>query len=105
MPKAPPGYFTILDFMTMSELERNMALSQYNNMIRSGAAFVMDPAEAVIQVKKKARRKKSKYSKELSKELKSVRAKATTKAGKLRKGMTPAKILKQAHRNVKRKLK
>ena len=105
MPSVPPGYFTILDFMTMSELERNMALSQYNNMIRSGAAFVMDPKDAVMQVKKKARRKKSKYSKALSKELKAVRAKATTKSGKLRKGYTPAKILRQAHRQVKRKLK
>lgn len=105
MVKAPPGYFTILDFMTMSELERNMALSQYNNMIRSGAAFVMEPGQAVVEVKKKARRKKSAYSKALSKELKAVRAKATTKSGRLRKGMTPAKILKQAHRQVKRKLK
>lgn len=105
MPKVPPGYFTILDFMTMNEFERNMALSQYNNMIRSGAAFVMEPEQALAQVKKKARRKKSKYSRELSRELKAVRAKATTKAGKLRKGMTPAKILRQAHRNVKRRLK
>ena len=89
----------------MSELERNMALSQYNNMIRSGAAFVQNPSEAVMTVKKKAKRKKSKYSRALSKELKAVRAKATTKSGRLRKGMTPAKILKQAHRQVKRKLK
>lgn len=105
MVKAPTGYYTILDFMTMSEFERNIALSQYKNMIEAGLMAAQDPAQAAETVKKKVRRKKSAYSKALSKELKAVRAKATTKSGKLRKGMTPAKILKQAHRQVKRRLK
>ena len=105
MTGVPPGYFTILDFMTMTELERNMALSQYKNMVQGGARIVMDPNEAIADVKKKAKRKKSAYSRALSKELKAVRAKATTKSGKLRKGMTPAKILKKAHRQVKRRMK
>ena len=91
--------------MTMTELERNMALSQYKNLVQSGAMAVMNPTETIVEVKKKARRKKSAYSRALSKELKAVRAKATTKSGRLRKGMTPAKILRQAHRQVKRRLK
>lgn len=105
MVKAPTGYFTILDFMTMNEFERNMALSQYKAMVEAGLMGVQDPVQTTEAVKKKVRRKKSAYSKALSKELKAVRAKATTKSGKLRKGMTPAKILKQAHRQVKRRLK
>ena len=109
MPKAPPGYFTILDFMTMSEFERNLALQQYRNMIESGAAGIMrfseNPEAEITAVKRKVRRKKSAYSRALSKELKAVKKQATLKSGKLRKGMTPAKILKKAHRNVKRRLK
>lgn len=109
MVKAPKGYYTILDFMTMNEFERNIALSEFKNMLRSAPSEFMEFAEApeakISQVKRKARRKKSAYSKALSNELKAVRKKATLKSGKLRKGMTPAKILKQAHRNVKRRLK
>lgn len=109
MVAKPPGFYTIIDFMTMSEFQRNAALAEYRDLVASGAIgamrFAEDPAGTVATVKKKARRKKSAYSRALSKELKAVRKKATTKAGKLRKGMTPAKILKKAHRNVKRRLK
>ena len=109
MAKAPKGYYTILDFMTMNEFERNIALSEFKNMLRQAPGefmeFAEDPQAKVSQVKRKAKRKKSAYSKALSKELKEVRRKATLKSGKLRKGMTPGKILKQAHRNVKRRLK
>ena len=109
MVKAPKGYYTILDFMTMNEFERNIALSEFKNMLGSSRdgiiEFAEDPQAKVSQVKSKARRKKSAYSKALSKELKEVRRKATLKSGKLRKGMTPSKILKKAHKNVKRRLK
>ena len=109
MAKAPKGYYTILDFMTMNEFERNIALSEFKNMLRGAPGefmeFAEDPSAKTREVKSKVRRKKSAYSKALSKELKAVRSKATLKSGKLRKGMTPAKILKQAHRNVKRRLK
>lgn len=107
--KAPKGYYTILDFMTMNEFERNVALSEFRNMLRSAPGEIMefaeDPVGVTREIKTKAKRKKSAYSRALSKELKAVRAKATLKSGKLRKGMTPGKILKQAHRNVKRRLK
>ena len=33
MVKAPKGYYTILDFMTMNEFERNVALSEFRNML------------------------------------------------------------------------
>jgi len=109
MPAKPPGFYTIIDFMTMSEFQRNAALAEYKQLVESGAMGLMqfadDPAGTVSTVKKKAKRKKSAYSRALSKELKDVRRKATTKAGKLRKGMTPAKILKKAHRQAKRRLK
>jgi hypothetical protein len=107
--KAPSGFYTILDFMAMSEFERQMAISEYRNLVQTGALgaieAVRDPEAAVASVKKKVRRKKSKYSRALSRELKAARAAATTKSGKLRKGMTPAKIMKKAHRAAKRRLK
>lgn len=105
MVKAPKGYYTILDFMTMNEFERNVALSEFRNMINQAPGIAMEFAEDPVGVTKKAKRKKSQYSKALSKEMKAIRKKATLKSGKLRKGMTPAKILKQAHKNVKRRLK
>ena len=70
-----------------------------------GMMAVQDPSEAVEVVKQKAKRKKSKYSRVRSKELKQINKAVRTKSGKLRKGMTQAKILKKAHRAVKRRLK
>ena len=105
MVKAPLGYFTILDFMTMSEFERTLALQDYKRMIESPVAAAEVLATRPVQKIKKKTRKASRYGRALSKELKSIRKAATLKSGKLRKGMTPAKIMKKAHRNVKRRLK
>lgn len=107
--KAPTGYYTILDFMTMNEMERTRAIREYRDLVEMGAIgamqFAQDPVGTVEQVKKKAKRKKSAYSRALKIELKAANKKARTKAGKLRKGMTPQKILKNAHRAAKRRLK
>lgn len=107
--KAPKGYYTILDFMTMNEMERTRAIREYRDLVEMGAVgamqFAQDPVGTVEQVKTKARRKKSAYSRALKIELKAANKKARTKAGKLRKGMTPQKILKNAHRAAKRRLK
>lgn len=109
LAKAPSGYYTILDFMTMNDFQRQLALAEYRQLVESGAMgvaqFAQDPGQAVEQVKKKARRKKSAYSRALSKELKAINKSARTKSGKLRKGMTQKKILAKAHRAVKRRLK
>ena len=109
MAKAPKGYYTILDFMAMNEFERNVAISEYRRLLREAPETILDvatdPVGAVVEVKKKARRKKSAYSKALSRELKAINKSARTKSGKLRKGMTPQKILKRAHRAAKRRLK
>lgn len=99
--------------MTMSELERNRALREYRDLVemggRAAAAFATDPqqaqADARATVARKVRRKKSAYSRALSRELKAINKAARTKSGRLRKGMTPAKILKRAHRAAKRRLK
>ena len=107
--KAPKGYYTVLDFMTMSEMERTRAIREYRDLVEAGAlgamAFAQDPRGTVEDVKTKARRKKSAYSRALKIELKAANKAARTKAGKLRKGMTPQKILKKAHRAAKRRLK
>lgn len=93
----------------MNEFERNVALSEYRNLLRSAPEtfmeFAEDPVGVVAEVKQKAKRKKSAYSRALSKELKAANKAARTKAGKLRKGMTPQKILKKAHRAAKRRMK
>jgi len=103
--KAPKGYFTIIDFMTMNEFERANALREYRDMVSAGIQVVRDPEQAVQDVKSKARRKKSAYSKALSQELKKINKAARTKSGKLRKGMTQKKILARAHKAVKRRMK
>tara|TARA_A100001037_G_C14867637_1_gene508072 strand:- start:362 stop:691 length:330 start_codon:yes stop_codon:yes gene_type:complete len=109
MAAKPPGFYTIVDFMTMNEFERNQALREYRNLVQMGGQgllrFSEDPVGTVETVKRKARRKKSAYSKALSRELKAINKKARTKSGRLRKGMTSGKILKKAHRAVKRRLK
>ncbi|MEL0320254.1 MAG: hypothetical protein VXA46_05985, partial [Aquiluna sp.] len=88
---------------------RRVALQEYRNLVSQGLeapGMALEMGQtAVGEVKKKVRRKKSAYSKALSRELKSANFRARTKSGKLRKGMTPAKILKQAHRAAKRRLK
>lgn len=109
MAAKPPGFYTIVDFLTMNDFERNQALQEYRNLVEMGGQgvfqFVESPNQVVQTVKRKARRKKSAYSKALSKELKAINKKARTKSGRLRKGMTSGKILKKAHRAVKRRLK
>ena len=99
--------------MTMSDLERNRALREYRDLVEMGGrgavAFARDPEgtidDARQTVARKVRRKKSAYSRALSKELKAINKAARTKSGRLRKGMTPGKILKKAHRAAKRRLK
>tara|TARA_Y100000004_G_scaffold189297_1_gene244671 strand:+ start:1160 stop:1489 length:330 start_codon:yes stop_codon:yes gene_type:complete len=107
--KVPKGYFTILEFMMMNEFERRVAADEFMRMFK-------DPAESLdsiagnlaarpVQKAKKRVRKASKYGKALSAELKRINKTARTKSGRLRKGMTQQKILKRAHKAVKRRLK
>lgn len=102
MVKPPKGYFTILEWMTMGELERNQELRDYANLIRDIKTFGDDPQPVIREAKMKVRRKKSAYQKRLGQEMKRIRQAATTKSGRLRKGMTPSKILKKAHRAAKK---
>tara|TARA_R100001440_G_C2517292_1_gene118531 strand:+ start:547 stop:876 length:330 start_codon:yes stop_codon:yes gene_type:complete len=102
MPKAPKGYFTVLEFMTMSDLERDRELRAYADMIRGVVEFGNDPVGVIEDTKKKVRRKKSAYQKRLGQEMKRIRQAATTKRGQLRKGVTPSSILKKAHRATKK---
>ena len=109
MARAPPNYFTVLEAaMKDPDFARKFVRDLYfsgEDVAQFGMMAVQDPSEAVEVVKQKAKRKKSKYSRALSKELKQINKAARTKSGKLRKGMTQAKILKKAHRAVKRRLK
>lgn len=107
--KAPPGYFTVLeaalrDPQFAANFVRQLAADGMQ-AAEFGAMAVREPEAAVEVVKQKVKRKKSKYSRALSQELKSINKAARTKSGKLRKGMTQQKILKKAHRAVKRRLK
>ena len=51
------------------------------------------------------KRRKSTYSKAMSKELKSLNARYKTKKGDYRKGFDAARIMKMAHKNVRRQMK
>ena len=53
----------------------------------------------------KRRKKKSAYSKAMSKELRSLNARYKTKKGDYRKGFDAARIMKMAHKNVRRIMK
>jgi len=57
----------------------------------------------VSQVKKVSkRRRKSSYSKAMSKELRALNSRFRTKKGDYRKGYNAARIMKIAHKNVRR---
>lgn len=60
----------------------------------------------VGQVKKATRRRrKSSYSKAMSKELRALNTRFRTKKGDYRKGYNAARIMKIAHKNVRRAMK
>jgi len=108
--KAPKGYFSIIEFIALEPWQRTMFLNQLQDDVRSVASFpgqfVSEPRMALESLAqpaiKKVRRKKSAYSRRLSAELKKVNKAARTKSGRLRKGMTPGKILKKAHKAAKK---
>jgi len=107
--KAPKGYFTILEFMTMNDFERRLAVQDFQRMFTNPAESFGDIAETLavrpVQKARKKTRKASRYGKALSQELKRINKTARTKSGRLRKGMTQKKILARAHKAVKRRLK
>jgi hypothetical protein len=105
----PPGYFAVLEAALKDpDFVRTYVrqLQDGGEMAIGGAMrFAENPQASIASAKKKVKRKKSAYSKALSKELKSINKAARTKSGKLRKGMTQKKILAKAHKAVKRRLK
>jgi len=94
----PRGPLTLLDILMMEPIERARTFDDVTDIVR-------DPVGEARRAVKKVRRKKSKYSRELSKQLKAANKAARTKSGKLRKGMTQGKILKKAHKMAKRRFK
>jgi hypothetical protein len=65
-----------------------------------------EPVEAVASGNsRRTRRRKSAYSKAMSKELKALNARYKTKKGDYRKGFDAARIMKMAHKNVRRMMK
>ncbi len=109
MAKVPKGYFTILEFMMMNDFERRVAVQDFQRMFTNPLESADDIATTLavrpVQKARKKARKASRYGKALSQELKRINKTARTKSGRLRKGMTQGKILKKAHKAVKRRLK
>ena len=60
----------------MSDMDRTRAIREYRDLVEMGAIgamrFAQDPVGTVEEVKVKAKRKKSAYSRALSKELKAA---------------------------------
>ena len=54
---------------------------------------------------RRTRKRKSAYSKAMSKQLKELNARYKTKKGDYRKGFNAARIMKMAHKNVRRMMK
>lgn len=96
--KIPRGPLSLVDLLMMNAFER----SEMFNSIQDPIGRI---EREVAPVVKKVKRKKSRYSKALSRELKSLNKSARTKSGRLRKGITQGSLLKKAHRNVKRSIK
>ena len=59
----------------------------------------------ILSKEKTRRRRKSAYSKAMSKELKILNTKYKTKKGDYRKGFDQGRIMKMAHKNVRRMMK
>lgn len=75
--------------------------------LRRGVRAAIDPttpARLLAPVKKK-KRKASAYNRMFAKHYKIEKAKATTKSGRLRKGVTHKTILERAHRCCRREMK
>ncbi|GAI85713.1 unnamed protein product [marine sediment metagenome] len=96
--KVPRGPISLVDLLMMNAFER----SEMFDSIRDPVGRIEREVEPIV---KKVKRKKSKYGKALSRELKSLNRSARTKSGRLRKGITQGSLLKKAHRNVKRSMK
>ena len=72
----------------------------------AGMAEVSNPEVPVkTNVTNARRRRKSRYAKAMSKELKELNARYKTKKGVYRKGYDAARIMKMAHKNVRRSMK
>ena len=69
----------------------------------SQTVAVADPV--VDAPSRRRRRRKSVYSKAMSKELKALNARYKTKRGEYRKGFDAGRIMKMAHKNVRRNMK
>jgi len=69
----------------------------------SQTVAVADPV--VDAPSRRRRRRKSVYSKAMSKELKALNARYKTKKGEYRKGFDAGRIMKMAHKNVRRNMK
>ena len=72
-------------------------------MDKSQTVAVADPV--VDASSRRRRRRKSVYSKAMSKELKALNARYKTKKGEYRKGFDAGRIMKMAHKNVRRNMK
>ena len=77
--------------------------------LRRGARAALDPTTPIRMLapapKKKKKRKASAYNRMFAKHYKIERAKATTKSGRLRKGVTHKALLERAHRCCRREMK
>ena len=74
------------------------------SMMDAGSRQEPVPDTDFLEPRRK-RRKKSTYSKAMSKELRSLNARYKTKKGDYRKGFDAARIMKMAHKNVRRMMK
>ena len=93
----------LCDVMERALIDRGIA----PDIARQLAKRACEPTVGRVEtkVKKVAKRKLSAYDRALKRALKQVNDKARTKTGKLRKGMTQAKVMKRAHSLARKMMK
>ncbi len=99
------GPLSLLDIVLMDHFERQKEISRIEDMVTFPVDLARDPRGTVSGIKKKARRKKSAYSKALKKTLRDANRSMRTKSGTLRKGRTSADVMKRAHKEAKKLLR
>lgn len=82
--------------------EVRLTLDEYNDLLKLIRSERESEGSELSFQSKRRKRRTSAYSKELGRQIRKIREKATLKDGRLRKGWDEAKIMKKAHKETRR---
>lgn len=93
----------LCDVMEQALIDKGIAPDLARTLAERACANPITRVE--MAVKKRTKRKLSAYDRALKRALKEVNAKARTKSGQLRKGMTASMVMKRAHKLARKMMK